>query len=384
MTVHAPGVLADLVDRGGIGVAVLDGKRRYRYVNPCLAKLAGRPVTEHIGRTMREVLPEFAHLIEPAVDRVSRGDSDVAVTIRASASAGTPAEWEATYVAITLEGGERGVGILIMDVTDRQMAAAETRRRLQQQAALATLGQLALGPASLDEVLQAATDMLARELGADFAGVLAFTPERDHLWMRAGTGFRDEAVGRMTAAVGVDSQAGYTVLCNDAVLTPDTTREDRFTVSQNLLDLGVRSAISVPIPGTDEAFGVLGVLSGQPACFDQDDANMLRATANVLGATVVRDAQAQALQELAAQRGRLVAQALDAAESEQRRVADVLHDDVLQHLLFARLELRGMDIAPELANRLQRSIEEATTLLRQVIGGLHPITLSHAGLPGAI
>ena len=84
---------------------------------------------------------------------------------------------------------------------------------------------------------------------------------------------------------------------------------------------------------------MLGALASSPDHFDEDDAAFVRAAANVLGAAVVRAEQARELEALAAQRGRLVAQALDAGDRERRQVADHLHDEVLQHLLFARLEL---------------------------------------------
>ena len=378
------GLVGDLVDRAGVGIALVDDRRRYRYVNPRLAAINGRTVDEHLGRTLREVVPDIAAVVEPLVDRVLGGEPVVTTTVEGSTTALRTAHWQATYLPVALDDGEPGVGILVIDVSDRQNAMAETRRRLAQQGALAALGQRALAGASLDELLQAATDMLARELGADLAGILQFADSREDLWMRTGTGFPAGAVGRIRSGVGVQSQAGFTLLVDDAVLTVDSATEDRFTFSKHLLDLGVRSAISVPIPGPNAPFGVLGVLARDPARFDEDDANVLRATANVLGAAVVREAQEHALERLAAQRGRLVAQALDAAEFEQRRVADVLHDDVLQHLLFARLELRGLTPGSAAIERVEASIEAATTLLRRVIGGLHPVTLAHAGLSPAI
>jgi two-component system NarL family sensor kinase len=200
--------------------------------------------------------------------------------------------------------------------------------------------------------------------------------------MAAGSGFPPGLVGRMTAAHGPDSQAGYTLMADGPVITADTHAEERFTYTRGLLDLGVRSAISVPIPDGDEPFGVLGALASSPDHFDADDAAFVRAAANVLGAAVMRSRQASELEALAAQRGRLVAQALDAGDRERRQVADLLHDEVLQHLLFARLELGGLD--GEQKDRVQASMEEASTLLRRVIGGLHPVTLAHAGLEVAL
>jgi two-component system NarL family sensor kinase len=106
--------------------------------------------------------------------------------------------------------------------------------------------------------------------------------------------------------------------------------------------------------------------------------------ANILGHAVVSDEQRHALAELSGQRGRLVAQALEAGEREQRQVADVLHDDVLQHLLFARQELADAGADASAVERARSSVDEAAGLLRRVVASLHPVTLSHAGLTAAI
>ena len=129
---------------------------------------------------------------------------------------------------------------------------------------------------------------------------------------------------------------------------------------------------------------MLGVFSRERDHFNDDDAGFVRAVANVLGTAVVRDAQARTLEGLSGQRGRLVAQALEAGEREQRQVADVLHDDVLQHLLFARQELAEAGGRRRGVGRAVASVDDAAALLRAVVAGLHPVTLAHAGLAAAL
>jgi signal transduction histidine kinase len=305
------------------------------------------------------------------------------VAIEQAGGEAEPRHWEANYLPLAADG-ERLVGILVTEATQRQEAIAETRRRLSHQAALADIGQTALGGVEVDELFAVATAMLRRELGAEMAGILEFAPGRDHLVMCAGAGFPDGVIGRMTAEISTSSQAGYTLLTNGPVVLRDAPAEQRFGMSPQLLSLGIKSAISTPIPGDEEPFGVLGVLAKRPHHFDDADAALVRAVANVLGTAVVREAQAEALRALAAQRGALVAQALEAGEREQRQVADVLHDEVLQHVLVARLEVANLDGDEETKARVQASMDAAAEFLRAVVGGLHPVTLAHAGLTAAL
>lgn len=90
--------------------------------------------------------------------------------------------------------------------------------------------------------------------------------------------------------------------------------------------------------------------------------------------------RADEVARLAADRGRLVAQALDAEDRERRRLAGALHDEAVQNLLAARNELAGgADLA-----FVQRGLDLTVQQLRDAIFDLHPAALDHAGLAAAL
>jgi len=86
--------------------------------------------------------------------------------------------------------------------------------------------------------------------------------------------------------------------------------------------------------------------------------------------------------DLAAGRGRLVGQALDAEDRARRRLAEALHDDALQNLLAARQMLgSGNDGELDLvAEGLDRSVVQ----IREAMFDLHPYLLEQVGLRGAL
>lgn len=85
--------------------------------------------------------------------------------------------------------------------------------------------------------------------------------------------------------------------------------------------------------------------------------------------------------ELAASRGRLVAQALDAEDRARRRLAEALHDDALQNILAARHELGAADVRLDLVSEgLDQTVEQ----LREAVFDLHPYLLEQAGLGAAL
>lgn len=375
-------LLGPLLERAAIGIAVNDAEGRFLYVNKRLAEMNDVPAEDHIGRTLREVLPHLADTVERLHARVlATGEPLRDVQVRGSTRGEPERSWLVSYLPIEVDG-RRAVGVVLVDTTERDRAVEDAQRRVHQHAAVADLGQRALAGLTVDELMDAATEVLAQELQADQAGVLEFVRGRTHLVLCSGFGWAERAVGSATVELGRKSQAGFTLLTGAPVLVHDLEREERFEVSAVVRAVGARSAISTAVPGADDPYGVLGVFSRDVGHFDEDDASFVRAVANVLGAAVVREEQAGRLAELGAQRGRLVAQALEAGERQQRQVADVLHDDVLQHLLFARQELADAD--GEEAARSRASVEEATSKLRRVVAGLHPVTLTHAGLAAGI
>jgi two-component system NarL family sensor kinase len=77
-----------------------------------------------------------------------------------------------------------------------------------------------------------------------------------------------------------------------------------------------------------------------------------------------------------------VGQVLAAEETERRRLAEALHDEALQNLLFAR---QGFPAGiSDKADRAQEAIGRTIEQLRSAIFDLHPAVLEHAGLEAAL
>ncbi|HMN99517.1 MAG TPA: PAS domain S-box protein [Miltoncostaeaceae bacterium] len=111
----------------------------------------------------------------------------------------------------------------------------------------------------------------------------------------------------------------------------------------------------------------------------------VRLVGTVLDITDLRAAEEQ-VARLAEQRGKLVADALDAEDRARQRIAEALHDDVLQDLLAARQDLaEALEEAPrESVVRAREGLVRATVMLREAVAELHPVTLSHGGLGAAV
>src|SRR3546814_7435651 len=89
------------------------------------------------------------------------------------------------------------------------LSRAVLRERLGQQIAVADFGRIALVESDLQVVLDAAVSCCARSLGAEFAKVLRYVPERKVLVLQAGYGWGKEYIGMEFADADMDSAAGF-------------------------------------------------------------------------------------------------------------------------------------------------------------------------------
>jgi PAS domain S-box-containing protein len=129
-----------------IGFAVHDDQLRFTLVSDSLAAMNGRPVAEHLGRRVTEILPPgLGDEVEALLAGVrDSGESQTGVEIDGSTEA-RPAErrtWVAAFHPLDL-GGRRCVGVVVVDVTDRrraQEALRESERELSGAQRMAALG----------------------------------------------------------------------------------------------------------------------------------------------------------------------------------------------------------------------------------------------------
>lgn len=275
--------------------------------------------------------------------------------------------------------------VMVIDVTERNQVRRELRSRVRQQSGLAALSRQALASDSLQTILEAATAMLARTMELEYCKVLKLMPGGRDLMLVAGVGWHAGLVGQALIGAGQDSQAGFTLQSEKPVVVEDLRCETRFNGPQLLHDHQIISGASVIIGDRQKPWGVLGVHSGRPRNFSEEDINFLRATADLLGTTIGR---AKAEQELS----KLSIALIHAEDDERHRIARELHDSTVQDLVAAMMNLEFLRAPERSQNPTEaRQIEDSLALLencaheiRTLSYLLHAPRLSEAGLVEAI
>jgi PAS domain S-box-containing protein len=101
-----------------VGLALLDNELRYVSVNDALARSNGLPAEQHKGKSVAEVIPALAPLVEIAIRRVLQTGEPVLNLEVSGERAGRAGRWLISFVPLDA-AGEGGVGAVVLDVTDR-------------------------------------------------------------------------------------------------------------------------------------------------------------------------------------------------------------------------------------------------------------------------
>ena len=259
-------------------------------------------------------------------------------------------------------------------------AREELRTIADEQAALRRVATLVAGAALPADVFAAVAEEVGRLLAVDAAAVRRYladdTAEILAQWSRSGefipVGPRAQPVrGTVTATVRE---------------TRRPARVDRYRAEAGRAarEIGIRSAVGVPITVEGELWGLIAVVStGEEPPPPGTEERLAGFTELV--ATAIANAQARA--DLAASRTRIVA----SADETRRKIERDLHDGAQQRLVTLALQLREAQAAipldHELAAELDRvaaGLNGALDELRELARGIHPPILAEGGLKPAL
>ncbi len=172
--------------------------------------------------------------------------------------------------------------------------------RALQQTVVSALGQFALVSNDFVELVNQAVILVAQTLEVEFCGLWELNPDRQEILLRAGTGWKQGAVGHACFPVDGQTQTGFTLNAGEPVVVEDLEEECRFRGCPLLLDHGVVSGVTVAIAGQGSAFGLLGAHTSRRRRFTEDEVHFLLAVATVLAMAVARKLAEANLEKLAA------------------------------------------------------------------------------------
>jgi PAS domain S-box-containing protein len=130
------------------GLALLDKDLRYIQINDTLAEMNGAPAGDHLGRTVREVVPRLAPMVEPFFRKVLTTREpvlNIEVTGETPNQPGIQRYWMESFFPIAgADGTPEAVGAIVVEITDRKKVEQQLldyQNRLRELAAELTLAE---------------------------------------------------------------------------------------------------------------------------------------------------------------------------------------------------------------------------------------------------
>ncbi|MHB1219703.1 MAG: PAS domain S-box protein [Alphaproteobacteria bacterium] len=275
------------------------------------------------------------------------------------------------WIHISAQPHRRDDGAIVwdgvtLDISDRKFAELELGARARQQAAVVALGQRALAMEALSVLFDAAAETVARTLGITLASILELDPRRETLRLVAGYGWPESAIGKATFPNLESVPAGHALKTRRPVIITDLAGDSRFRAPAALKAQGVVSGLSIVIGPPERPFGTLSAFTRARREFSAQDADFLRAVANVLAAAVEREHTEQERWKLSS----VVEQSPNAIAIADAKGSIEYANHALEAMMgFSREEFVGKHTL-QWANR--RSRDERSRMIRDTVfsGGI--------------
>ncbi|WOP39016.1 SpoIIE family protein phosphatase [Streptomyces sp. Li-HN-5-13] len=296
---------ARIVSQSPIGLAVLDTRLRYVSVNPALERIDGVPAEDHIGRTIREVLPGLdADSLESAARQVLANGQPLVDVSSVGRTPADPDEDHAWSVSLyRLEdalGTVLGVAASVLDITEQYRAGIEAETARRRLALIADASARIGTTLDLDRTARELADVAVPEL-ADVAAVdlldAVVAGRRSSLGPTEPAVIRALAVRADHGAAGLEAAdpsgevARYgpdrliteCVRTGRPVLLAQVKDEDLPAIARSpeaavlLARAGVHSYLAVPLIARGEVLGALDLKrTRNPLPFSEDDVLLAR------------------------------------------------------------------------------------------------------------
>ena len=271
-----------------VGLAFMDTNFRYVRVNQALAALNGLPAEEHFGRTLRDVLGDtLADEIEPLHTQVLETSEPILDLHVQRALPGNPTEtrnWLVSYYPVfDVDDHKMGVGVVITDVSEREQARAAAERTGARLSVLAEASQTLASTLDYESTLASLASLLVPRF-ADWYAVDIL--DDDGRFRRIAVVHKDPAKAvwaeksrdlyppdlEEAEGTGRAARTGEAVLyrtISDELLVSSTKDPLHYEI---LHELGMASAMVVPLTAAGRTFGGLMLVSADPErLYDEDD-----------------------------------------------------------------------------------------------------------------
>ena len=414
-----------------VGLSFMDTQLRFLRINQKLAAINGKPASEHIGKTLRDIIPDLTPRIEPVYRQVIESGEPI---LNFEIYGSTPGEpevahhWLISYHPLKSdEGTVQGVSTVVQDITELKEAEAELKWELNLNAALSALYKPLISPySSIKDIANIILDLAKRITGSGHGYVSSIDPNTgdnightltEMMGDQCKVSSEDERIAFPRGDDGAyHGLWGYCLnnlepfFSNSAETHPASTGVPEGHIS-------LKRFLSVPVTLAGELVGQIA-LANKEKNYDDRDLEAIRRLAEFYALAIQRNRSEEALQqahdelemrvekrtvELVEAYERLKqsekelrllsSQLLTVQEQERGRIARELHDGIGQSL--SSIKFRVEDALGQISTGLTASgisglnnliplVQSTVEEVRRITMDLRPSTLDDLGILATI
>jgi len=294
-----------------VGLCILDSDLRYVAINHALAEINGLPAEHHLGRTVREILGDFADVVEPKLQRVlSTGEP-----LHSEASAKLPTKtepnhWILHYLPIHNDSGAvTRIAAVVLEITAQkklEQSLREVGRKLRKETdrmkMLLDVSRAIASTWDLQHAFPQISASIRRVLRHEYAGFELYDADTELLVRQV----EDFPLGKgllSTIHISPHNSPGGIALRErtSLIFTKDQMQGFEAEITKNFLEEGLRSLCCIPIFRPKVALGVLVLGSTREDAFEPDDLVLLNQVAAQFAVALENDRAAGEIDRAAAE-----------------------------------------------------------------------------------
>jgi formate hydrogenlyase transcriptional activator len=288
-----------------VGLCILDADFRYLAVNDTLAEMNGARAAKHIGKSVGEILGDFAELVVPQFRRVfATGEpiTDFEISF-VLPNRSEPGHWIEHYIPIkNMEGEVAQIGVIAVEVTEQKKleeslrSVSETlRQEKKRQHVLVELSRLLATKWDIRQAFPQVSAYLRRVLGQEYAA-LSLREEGSGMLVPHAVDFPLGKKPTAGAEIGAARGPGGKALEQQSALIFGREEMQAFdsVIAARLTSEGLKSLCCVPLLRPTGPLGVLVLGSTRADAFHPEDLTLLTQVAAQLAialenATIARE-----------------------------------------------------------------------------------------------
>jgi len=288
--IKSENLLSAYFNASQVGLCILDDHFRYLAVNDTLAAMNGIPAAEHLGKTVRELLGDFAELIEPQFERVLiTGQPVLDLEISSVIPTRTePGHWHEHYIPIKDAAGKvMQIGVVVVETTEKkkleeslQGVSEKLRQEKKRQQVMAEVSRVLSAKLDVKHAFPQISARLRRVLHQEYAA-LAVREEKSGNLVRQALDFplRKGPPGENEIPVARNPQGRALLERVPLILTQQQMQAFPPGAADQLLAEGLKSLCCVPLLRPAGPLGVLVLGSTRADAFKTDDLVLLNQVA---------------------------------------------------------------------------------------------------------